>query len=121
MGNGNRVLGVDWIHPAQSRGRWRALVNTVMNCRASYKAGDFLTSLINSPDFKPIQHSRLYQHFVNNVAELRTEILYPPPLPRGDGNMPRAPSGSSLANLHTVRKSHARNISIGLDHSGNVY
>jgi hypothetical protein len=23
--------GVDWIHPAQDRDQWRALVNTVMN------------------------------------------------------------------------------------------
>jgi hypothetical protein len=25
--------GMDWIHLAQDRGRWRALVNTVMNLR----------------------------------------------------------------------------------------
>jgi hypothetical protein len=25
--------GVEWIHPAQYRDRWRALVNTVMNLR----------------------------------------------------------------------------------------
>jgi hypothetical protein len=25
--------GVDWIHLAQDRGQWRAVVNTVMNLR----------------------------------------------------------------------------------------
>jgi hypothetical protein len=25
--------GVEWIHLAQDRGRWRAVVNTVMNLR----------------------------------------------------------------------------------------
>jgi hypothetical protein len=27
--------GMDWIDPAQDRGQWRALVNTVMNLRIS--------------------------------------------------------------------------------------
>jgi hypothetical protein len=36
--------GVDWMHLAQVRDRWRALVNMVMNLRVSYKAGNFLTS-----------------------------------------------------------------------------
>jgi hypothetical protein len=30
---GNRFGDVDWIHLAQDRDRWRALVNTVMNLR----------------------------------------------------------------------------------------
>jgi hypothetical protein len=28
---GNRMGNVDWIHLAQDRNQWRALVNTVMN------------------------------------------------------------------------------------------
>jgi hypothetical protein len=35
---------VDWIHWAQDRDRWWALVNTVMNLRVLYNAGNFLTS-----------------------------------------------------------------------------
>jgi hypothetical protein len=30
---GRRLEGVDWIHLAQDRNRWRALLNTVMNLR----------------------------------------------------------------------------------------
>jgi hypothetical protein len=36
MSNGIRKTefeGVDWIHMAQDRNQWRALVNTVMNLR----------------------------------------------------------------------------------------
>jgi hypothetical protein len=36
--------GLDWIHLAQDRFQWRALVNTVMNLGVPYKAGNFLTS-----------------------------------------------------------------------------
>ena len=35
----------DWVELAQDRGRWRALVSTVMNLRGrKKKAGNFLTS-----------------------------------------------------------------------------
>jgi hypothetical protein len=34
---------VDCIHMSQDRGQWRSLVNTVMNLRVSYEAGNFLT------------------------------------------------------------------------------
>jgi len=34
---------VDWMHLAQDKDRWRALVNTVMNIRFPKKAGNFLT------------------------------------------------------------------------------
>jgi hypothetical protein len=36
--------GIDWIDLAQYRDGWRALVNTVMNLRLPYNAGNFLTS-----------------------------------------------------------------------------
>jgi hypothetical protein len=35
---------VNWIHLVQDRGRWRALVNTVMSLRVAQSAGNFLTS-----------------------------------------------------------------------------
>jgi hypothetical protein len=36
--------GVDWMHVAQDRDQWRALVNTVVNLRVLQKAGNLLTS-----------------------------------------------------------------------------
>jgi hypothetical protein len=38
--------GVDWIHMAQDRDHWRALVNTVLNLRVPYNAGGFLRGCI---------------------------------------------------------------------------
>jgi hypothetical protein len=38
--------GVDWIHLAQDRSKWRAIVDTVMNVRVPYKVGKFLTSKV---------------------------------------------------------------------------
>jgi hypothetical protein len=35
---------MDWIHLAQDRGQWRALVTTVTNLRVPWGGGDFLTS-----------------------------------------------------------------------------
>jgi hypothetical protein len=37
---------VDWIHLAQDKDQWLDLVNTVMNLRVLYKAGNFLTSWV---------------------------------------------------------------------------
>jgi len=36
--------GVDWMHLAQDRDQWLALINTVMTFRVLQKAGNFLTS-----------------------------------------------------------------------------
>jgi hypothetical protein len=35
---------MDWMHLAQDRDQWRALLNMVMNLSVSQKAGNFLTS-----------------------------------------------------------------------------
>jgi hypothetical protein len=40
--------GVDWMHVAQNRGKWRTFVNTVMNLRVPLKAGNILTSLVTT-------------------------------------------------------------------------
>jgi hypothetical protein len=39
-------VGVDWMHLAQDRGQWQALVYTVMNLRVPEKARNFLTSWV---------------------------------------------------------------------------
>jgi hypothetical protein len=36
--------GVDWMHLAQERNSWWAVVNTVINLRVPQNAGNFLTS-----------------------------------------------------------------------------
>jgi hypothetical protein len=37
---------VDWIHLAQDRDQWQAVVNTVMYLRVPYNAGNFLSSWV---------------------------------------------------------------------------
>jgi hypothetical protein len=43
--------GMDWIQLAQDTGRWRSLVNAVMNFRVPSNAGNFLTGC------KPVRFS----------------------------------------------------------------
>jgi len=40
----NRMGRYDWVHLAQDRDKWQALVNTAMNLRLPYKAWNFSTS-----------------------------------------------------------------------------
>jgi hypothetical protein len=40
----NRLGGVEWIHPAQDRDRWRAVVNAVMKLRVSLNGDNIWTS-----------------------------------------------------------------------------
>jgi hypothetical protein len=35
--------GMDWIHLAQDRDKWMAVMNAVMNLRIPYNAGEFLS------------------------------------------------------------------------------
>jgi len=46
--------GVDWIHLAHDRDQWRDLVNTVMNIRVSWNAGNFLTSWVTTGFSRPL-------------------------------------------------------------------
>jgi len=39
-----RWVCVDWIHMAQDKDQWQALVDTVMNLLVPYRAGNFLIS-----------------------------------------------------------------------------
>jgi hypothetical protein len=40
--------GVDWMHLAQYREQWWAVVNTVMNSRVPLKTGNLLTSWVTA-------------------------------------------------------------------------
>jgi hypothetical protein len=38
------MSGMDWIHLAQDRDHWRALVNTIIDFRHPQNVGEFLSS-----------------------------------------------------------------------------
>jgi hypothetical protein len=38
----SKGIGCDWIHMAQDRMQWRALLNTIMGIQSSIKGGEFL-------------------------------------------------------------------------------
>jgi hypothetical protein len=57
--------GTDWIGLAHDRGRWRVLVNVVMNLRVSQNVGIFLTSC------KPVSFTRrTLLHGVSKLGSL---------------------------------------------------
>ena len=58
---------MDWIGLAQDRDRWRTLVSAVMNLRAPWNAGNFLTSC------KPVSFSRRTLH--HGVIVLRYHLV----------------------------------------------
>jgi hypothetical protein len=48
--------GVNWIHLAQDRDRWRALVNTVMNLRVPRSEVNFLTCCVSAGFSRTLLH-----------------------------------------------------------------
>jgi hypothetical protein len=52
----------NWINVAQDRGKWRALVNVVMNLRVPQNAGNFLTNQ------KTVSWSRTQLHAVSQLV-----------------------------------------------------
>jgi hypothetical protein len=50
---------MDWIHLAQDRGWWRALVNMVMNLQGPQSVGKFLTSC-ESDRFMELVEERVF-------------------------------------------------------------
>jgi hypothetical protein len=42
-----KLVGTDWIHLAQDRDQWRALVNKVMNVVVPANAGNFISTPVS--------------------------------------------------------------------------
>jgi hypothetical protein len=59
-------VGTDWFAVAQDRGRWRALVNEVMNLRVSYNAGNFVLAA----DLLASQKGLCFMEFVSVVGTI---------------------------------------------------
>jgi hypothetical protein len=63
-----RWSGMDWIHLAQYRGQWRALVNTIMNLRVPQNVGKFLSGLATG-GFPRRTQLRGMSELVNCISE----------------------------------------------------
>lgn len=60
--------GVNWIHPAQDKNRWRSLINTAMNFRFSSNVRNLLTS------GEPTAFSGTLIHIITSLVSHRSML-----------------------------------------------